>query len=107
MAEIIKVSTPEMQSTLNTYNTQKGAQSTAYQNMNTSINNLSSVWEGQAASAFRQRFQEFYRNLSMSEEKMQDCIDELRKSMGIYEEAENATNTASGNLDIGTSPFSV
>jgi WXG100 family type VII secretion target len=105
MAERITVSTEEMQATLSTYSTQKGAQATAFTSMNTAVNALDSVWQGDASNTFKQQFQKFYNNIRLSEEKMQDAVDELRKTSDAFTEAENANKTTFAGLDTGTSPF--
>lgn len=106
MAEIIKVSTEQMQSTLNTYNTQKGVQTSAYESMRSTIAQLEASWQGSSAQAFQSKFQEFYRNIAQSEAKMADAVDELAKSAQLYTTAEDERVKASvGNLEVGRSPF--
>ena len=105
MAERITVTTEEMQATLNTYTTQKGAQSTAFNNMQSTVNSLAGIWDGEASNTFKQQFQKFYNNIRQSEEKMQDAVDELRKSAELFDSAENANKTDFSGLDTGTSPF--
>ncbi len=105
MAEMIKVSTEEMQSTLNAYNTQKASQTTAYESMKNTISGLSGDWQGEASNTFQNQFQQFYTNIAMSEAKMQDAVDELAKSADLYQTAENETKGDAGSLDVGRSPF--
>ena len=106
MAEKITVSTEEMQQTLSVYSAQKGMQSAAFNNMKSAVTTLSSTWEGEAYNAFRQQFEMFYKNIQQSEEKMQDAVDELRKTSDLFLETENKAKTDAGGLDVGTSPFS-
>ena len=106
MAETIKVSTEEMQSTLNTFNTQKGAQMSAYESMKSTISGLAGGWMGEASSAFQGQFQTFYSNISQSEAKMADAVDELAKSADLFVGAEiEHLKSAASALEVGRSPF--
>ena len=105
MAEVVKVSTEEMISTVNAYNTQKGAQQSAYSAMKSSVTSLHGPWMGDSAQAFQDQFAQFFSNLEQSEAKMQDAIDELRESANIFEETESATGNSARALDVGSSPF--
>jgi len=107
MAERILVSTEDMLATLSTYSSQKNAQSVAFNKMNSAVNSLQGMWEGEAANTFKQQFQKFFANIRLSEDKMQDAVDELRKSSEFFTEAEKTTGTAAGALDVGTSPFTL
>ena len=46
-----------------------------------------------------------YKNLSQTEDKMNDAVDELTKAAGIYEQVENSNKSQMASLDVGTSPF--
>ena len=107
MAERVLVTPEEMLQTMQVYNTQKAAQSTAFNSMLNAVNTLASAWTGVAFDTFRQQFTQFHNNLKMSEAKMQDAVDELRASSEIFQSAEEKNRTAAAGLDIGTSPFSV
>ena len=106
MAETIKVSTEQMESTISSYNTQKGAQSTAYAAIKSAVSGLQGTWMGEAAQAFQDRFAQYYQNVEQSEAKMQDAVDELRKTIDLMTEAEKDKNqTTAQSLEIGTNPF--
>jgi WXG100 family type VII secretion target len=106
MAENLIVSTEEMQSTLNTFNTQKGAQTSAYESMKSSIAGLAGSWIGEASQSFQSQFQTYYSNISQSEAKMADAVDELAKSADLFvgTEIESLKSGASA-MDVGRSPF--
>lgn len=104
MAELITVSTEQMQETLNTFNSQKGAQATAYTNIKSAINSV--VYEGEACTAFMTQFNQFYNNISMSEAKMADAVDELAKAQNLYVGAEiERLKTEAAALQVGRDPF--
>lgn len=106
MAENIIVSTEEMQSTLNTFNTQKGAQTSAYESMKSTIAGLAGSWIGEASQAFQNQFQTYYANISQSEAKMADAVDELGKSADLFVGTEiESLKTGASALDVGRSPF--
>lgn len=106
MAETIKVSTEEMQSTLNTFNTQKGAQMSAYESMKSTIGGLAGSWQGEASQTFQGQFQTFYGNISQSEAKMADAVDELAKSAELFVGAEiERLKSGAAALEVGRSPF--
>ena len=107
MAETIKVSTEEMQIALNTFNTQKGAQMSAYESMKNTVANLAGSYIGEASSAFQGQFQAFYGNISQSEARMADAVDELAKSANLFVGAEiERLKTAASSLGTGSgTPF--
>ena len=107
MAETIKVSTEEMQATLNTYNTQKAAQLTAYESMKTTVSGLSGGWIGEASQSFQNQFQTYYANIAQSEQKMADAVDELAKANELFTATEvQSLKSGATALEVGRSPFS-
>lgn len=106
MSELIKVSTEEMQATLNTFNTQKGAQMSAYESMKNIVAELGGSYLGEASQTFQNQFQSFYGNLSQSEAKMADAVDELAKSADLFVGAEiEKLKSKAAALETGRSPF--
>ena len=106
MAEMIKVSTEEMQATLNTFNTQKGAQMSAYESMKNTISELAGSWLGEASQTFQNQFQTFYGNIAQSEAKMADAVEELGKSADLFVGAEiERLKSTAASLETGRSPF--
>jgi WXG100 family type VII secretion target len=105
MAENLIVSTEEMQSTLNTFNTQKGAQTSAYESMKSTIAGLSGSWLGEASQSFQNQFQTYYSNISQSEAKMADAVDELGKSATCsWAPRSNRLNPAPAPWTLGKAP---
>jgi len=103
MAEIITVSLDQMTATASAYTTQKGAQSVAYQAMKAAVDSVD--WTGSAAEAYKAQFQEFFANIEMSEQKMQDAVDELNKTYNLFSDATTTVTTTVQSLDVGTNPF--
>ena len=48
-----------------------------------------------------------YKNIEQTEAKVQDAIEELTKTADIVNEVEAGLQSAFGNLDTGTDPFSI
>jgi len=104
MAERITVSTEEMRNTIEVYKTNKAKQQTAYLQMSNAVRELDGAWDGIASEAFKSAFDALYRNLESSELHMEDAINELTKSAGIYEDVEESeVSAAIKGLESGIS----
>ena len=105
MADVLKVTPEELKNTAQQFKTEQNNMQTAYTAMSTAVNNLQSTWTGEASQQFKTQFESLYKNLSQSEQKMADAVDELTKAAGVYEEVENSIKSTVSQLDVGTSPF--
>ena len=105
MADVLKVTPEELQNTANQFKGYQGNLQTAYLQMSDAVRSLDTTWNGEASEQFKAQFDGMYKNLSQTEQKMGDAIDELLKAHDIYEEAENAIKGQVDALDEGTSPF--
>ena len=105
MADVLKVTPEELQSTANQFKTYKSNLHTSYLQMSDAVRYLDTTWNGEASEQFKTQFDAMYKNLSQTEQKMGDAIDELLKAHDIYQEAENAIKGQVDALDEGTSPF--
>ena len=105
MADVLKVTPEELQSTANQFKTYQSNLQTAYLQMSDAVRSLDTTWNGEASEQFKTQFDAMYKNLSQTEAKMTDAIDELLKAHDIYQEAENAIKGQVDALDTGTSPF--
>ena len=105
MADIIHVSTEELRDAVTKYNTQKTQLQMAYLQMSNAVRTVDSTWNGDASEAFKAQFDQMYKNIEQTEQKVQDAIDEVTKAAEIYEEAENSISQSFSSLDTGTSPF--
>ena len=105
MAEAIKVSTEEMRNTVSEYTSAKASLTEAYQWMDRALKMLDSCWKGAAYMAMKAQWDLTYKNIQLSEAKMQDAIDELNATADLFDENESAQVSAFKSLDVGTSPF--
>lgn len=105
MADIIKVSGEELRATVAKYNTQKAQLQTAYLQMSNAVRTVDGSWNGDASEAFKAQFDQLYKNIEQTEAKVQDAVDEMTKAAEIFDEVEQANQTAFQNLEVGTSPF--
>lgn len=105
MADVIHVSSEELRSTVQKYNTQKAQLQTAYLQMSNAVRQVDGSWNGDASEAFKAQFEQLYKNIEQTEAKVQDAVDEMTKAAEIFDEVEQANQSAFQNLDVGTSPF--
>ena len=105
MADVLKVTPEELQSTANQFKNYQNELKIAYLTMSNSVRTLDGTWNGEASEQFKSQFESMYKNLEQTEQKMTDAIDELLKAHDIYQEAENAIKGQVDALDEGTSPF--
>ena len=105
MADILKVTPEELVATANTFKSNQAKLQVAYLTMSDAVRTLDTTWNGDASEQFKAQFDSMYKNLSQTEEKMQDAIDELMKANEIYTTAENEIKAAVDALQEGTSPF--
>ena len=105
MANVLKVTPEELRNTASQFKTYQGNLQTAYLQMSDAVRSLDTTWNGEASEQFKNQFEAMYKNLSQTEQKMADAIDELTKAAGIYEEVENSIKGQVDALEEGTSPF--
>ncbi len=105
MADILKVTPEKLQETAGQFKSLQSNLQVAYLTMSDTVRSLGTTWSGDASSQFQSQFDSMYKNLSQTEAKMADAIDELLKAHDLYEEAENAIKSQVSSLDEGTSPF--
>lgn len=105
MAELVKVSTEEMRDTVSRYITAKASLKEAYEWMDRALKTLDTCWKGAAYMAMKAQWDITYKNIQLSEAKMQDAIDELNKTADLFDANELAAISSFKSLDVGTSPF--
>ena len=105
MADVLKVTPEELRNTASQFKTYQGNLQTAYLQMSDAVRSLDTTWNGDASEQFKAQFDAMYKNLSQTEQKMTDAVDELTKAAGVYEEVENSIKSMASALDEGTSPF--
>ena len=104
-ADVLKVTPEELRNTATQFKSNLQKMQTAYLQMSDAVRNLDTTWNGEANEQFKAQFDSMYKNLSQTEDKMNDAVDELTKAAGIYEQVENSNKSQIASLDVGTSPF--
>ena len=104
-ADVLKVTPEEHRNTATQFKSNLQKMQTAYLQMSDAVRNLDTSWNGDASEQFKIQFDNMYKNLSQTEDKMNDAVDELTKAAGIYEQVENSNKSQMASLDVGTSPF--
>lgn len=106
MAELIKVTTSELQEAITKFDRCKEQLAAAYGKMATEVAILSPSWNGAASEAFDAQFAELVSNLRTSDETVAQAITGLRAAVSGYEELENEVSGAlQGMTDAPDSPF--
>jgi len=105
MADILKVTPAELVDTAAKFKTYQNTLKVAYLTMSDAVRHLDASWNGEASETFKAQFDAMYANLSQTEEKMDDAIDELTKAHDLYEDVEAAVKAQADALETGTSPF--
>jgi len=105
MADVLKVTPEELRNTATQFKANQQKMQTAYLQMSDAVRSLDTTWNGEANEQFKTQFENMYKNLSQTEQKMEDAVDELTKAAGIYEEVENGLKSLAQSLEVGTSPF--
>ena len=105
MADVLKVTPDELRNAATQFKTYQGQMQTAYLTMSDAVRSLDTTWNGDASEQFKAQFDAMYKNLSQTEEKMTDAIDELTKAAGVYDEVEASIKGQVEALEEGTSPF--
>lgn len=101
MAERILVSTEDMVSTVQAYNSAKTKQENAYLQISNAVRVLDGSWDGEASEAFKTAFNGLYNNIQQSAERMQDAANELTTSADIFSQAEMDAMKAVSSLEQG------
>ena len=104
-ANTIKVSTEEMAATIAKYQSEKGRLMEAVSVCNNAAQLLARSWAGPSFLAMSVQMANTYKNLYQSINRVDDAIDELKKTIGIMENTEKNVKASAVSLDIGTSPF--
>ena len=104
-ADVLKVTPEELRNTATQFKSNLQKMQTAYLQMSDAVRSLDTSWNGDASEQFKIQFDNMYKNLSQTEDKMNDAVDELTKAAGIYEQVENSNKSQMASLDVGTSPF--
>ena len=105
MADQIKVSTDEMNLCIAQYTAQKAKLMSALSICVSATNLLYQSWAGPSFAVCWTKMQNTWKNLNQTEDKIEDAITELRKTISNMQAAEGKIQANVGSLDTGTSPF--
>ncbi len=104
-ANVIKVSTEEMAAAVAEYQNQKSRLMEALASCENAAQTLARSWAGPSFLQMSLKMASTYRNLRESVTKIDDAIDELKKTINTMERTEKSVQSAMASLDTGTSPF--
>ena len=105
MADVIKVSTEEMNACIAKYVTEKAKLMEALQICLRASELLARSWAGPSFAVCCAKMANTYKNLAQVELKIDDAIAELKSTISIMETAEGKITSDAASLDTGTSPF--
>ena len=105
MANEIKVSTEEMRACIARYTAQKAKLMNAIQICVKASQLLMRSWAGPSFSICCVKMADTYKNLFQTEQKIDDAISELNKTITLMEQAEGKIKSNVASLDTGSSPF--
>ena len=103
--ELIRVSAAALEEAINTFENKKNAMANAYLRIYRTVHGLESTWKGDSSNRFEQRFEEMYKNLEVTEERMDHAISKLRTALETYEELEALLKGKADNLDAGNTNY--
>ncbi len=85
----LEIETKRLSSDINNLKVHLAGMRTSGDNMMSQINQLSSMWEGEAKDAFVVQFQSDYQTLKNMEEVLEDLINDLETAKDRYNNCEN------------------
>lgn len=100
---ITRVSIPALEDAIKTFETKKMAMENAYLKLSNDVRTLDGSWHGDASEKFKARFDELYKNLQVTEERMDGAIAKLRTAVEVYTEVEEQNKAATDALEGNTS----
>lgn len=101
----ITVPLDEMTATIGRYELAHDELEDSYVNLSRAMDALDKAWKGIAYLEFRYQLSSIRGNIERADEKMQDAVDELKKTYDIFTNVERSNTSMMAGLDIGTSPF--
>ena len=107
MADRLRVTPEEMQSTATQLQSYSSQMENAYLKMSNVVRELDGTWNGDASEAFKNQFNTFYANISKTEVAMADAVTELNKIAQAVLDAEGSLSAAAKSIETGTDPSSL
>ena len=105
MADIIHVDTGAMRSAAVKFKSCQQEMENAYLTMSNAVRELDSTWNGEASEAFKNQFNDLYKNIEQTEAKVEDAATEITQAAELYDVQEDELTGTFSGLDVGTSPF--
>ena len=101
MADIIKVSTSEMNATVARYDKAMQTMLDAQNSMSRAMRHLQNCWKGPAWAAMLMKWTEIEGNIFRSQEVIARTIRGLKNAIMEYEDAESENKEVANNLEVG------
>ncbi len=98
---ITRVSIPALEEAIQTFEAKKAALENAYLKISNEVRTLDGTWHGEASEKFKASFDALYKNLQVTEERMDVAISKLKTAVQTYQEVEDANRAATDALDEG------
>lgn len=105
MSEVIKIDTAAMNACISNYMAQKAQLLGALAICTSASALLAQSWAGPSFQITCAKMEKTFNNLKETDEKINDAINELRKTISTMEAAEGKIKASMASLDTGTSPF--
>lgn len=99
------VSTEQLRATAQSYRGFQQQFQNAYLQMSNEVRVSDGYWDGDASEAFKAQFDALYKNLSQTEQTVQNAVNAMEQAAEIFEEAETGVVEWFEQLSEGTSPF--
>ena len=99
-----RVSIEALTSAINDYKAKKQAMQVAYLQISNAIRQLGASWTGKSADKFAQQFEQLYKNLSQTEQQMDNATKKLEQARAAYEEVENQAKSVLNAVAEGQTP---
>ena len=104
-ANVIKVSTEDMEACIARYMNEKARLMDALSICNSAAQTLARSWAGPSFLQMSLRLANTWKNLSQSMALIDDAVNELKKTISILEQTEKSVKASAASLDMGVSPF--
>lgn len=103
--EMTRVSIPALEDAIRNFEMKKNSLEIAYLKISNEVRELGGTWKGESSNKFEAQFDEMYKNLKQTEERMDGAIAKLRTAMQVYQEVEDANRAAADALAEGNTAY--
>lgn len=103
MADITRLDVAAVEAAIANYESKKMSMENAYLQISNDVRELGASWTGASSQTFQDRFNDLYKNLKSTEERVDEGIKVLKSVIATYEETEaNATAGIEGLDEAGS-----